>query len=724
MRVLALMRGAMGSGKSTWIKNNNLEQYTLSPDQIRLMFQTPVLTENGGTAISMKNDKQVWKFMFDLLEERMKRGEFTIIDATHSKARDVQQYKSLVQMYKYRVFVIDFTDIPIEVAKKQNKMRPEYKHVPEAAIDNVYSRFETQTPSNWAKTVKPEEFLDTVKYKVIDLSQWKKVHHIGDVHGCHDVLLEYFDGGLKDDELYIFVGDFVDRGIQNAEVMEFLFSIMDRDNVIFLEGNHEIHLYDYAKGNKIKSKEFFKYTMKQLDDAKINKKKIRMFYRKLRQVAYYTYHDKTIIVTHGGISTVPEFLFVSTQELIKGVGDYNTDIDKAFSENVKETNVYQIHGHRNIQDNPVYAAEKSFNLEGGVERGGCLRTVTLDENGFTTYEIKNKTYSERMKKIKKDVKIETNADFLDMLRNNDLIQEKEMGRGSNISSFNFKNKVFYDKLWDEQTVKARGLFVNTETNEILIRSYDKYFNINEREETKLQILKQNLTFPVDIYLKENGYLGLCGYDSSTDQLILASKSTTKGEFAEWFSDMFYDSVSEEKIRKIKDFLRDTNTTLVFEVIEPEKDPHIIKYNKRQLVLLDIVHRMVEYKKFGYIELLDTAEKLGFTAKTKTTQFSSWQDLYRWYERVSSDSSIKVEGYVLEDSDGFMTKIKLPYYNFWKSMRYLKEKLHTKQPNYSTAMLTTPLANEFHAFMKEKDQEELKQRDIISLREEFYDNKEG
>lgn len=34
-------------------------------------------------------------------------------------------------------------------------------------------------------------------------------------------------GGIKDDEMYIFVGDYIDRGIENAEVIAFLMSIKD-----------------------------------------------------------------------------------------------------------------------------------------------------------------------------------------------------------------------------------------------------------------------------------------------------------------------------------------------------------------------------------------------------------------------------------------------------------------------------------------------------------------
>lgn len=74
------------------------------------------------------------------------------------------------------------------------------------------------------------------------------IHHIGDIHGCNTALQEYLaaEGGMKDDELYIFVGDYIDRGLQNAEVVKFLLSVMDRKNVLLLEGNHEKNLWLWA----------------------------------------------------------------------------------------------------------------------------------------------------------------------------------------------------------------------------------------------------------------------------------------------------------------------------------------------------------------------------------------------------------------------------------------------------------------------------------------------
>ena len=87
MRTLLLMRGAPGVGKSTFIEKNNLKKYTLCADEIRLLIQTPVMQTNGSFAISQNNDNKVWSTLFSILEDRMQRGEFTVIDATNSKTK-------------------------------------------------------------------------------------------------------------------------------------------------------------------------------------------------------------------------------------------------------------------------------------------------------------------------------------------------------------------------------------------------------------------------------------------------------------------------------------------------------------------------------------------------------------------------------------------------------------------------------------------------------------
>lgn len=225
MRVLLLLRGSAGCGKSTWIEQNGLKPYALSADDIRLLCQSPVLQPDGTVGISQSNDKTVWKTLFNLLEIRMQKGEFTVIDTTNSKTSEINRYKQMCETYRYRMYCVDFTDIPIDEVKRRNASREELKRVPDAAIDKMYSRFKTQKIPSGIKVIKPDK-LDSIWMKLFDLSEYKKIHHIGDVHGCHTALKKYIDdnGGIKDDEFYIFCGDYVDRGIENADVIKYLIS--------------------------------------------------------------------------------------------------------------------------------------------------------------------------------------------------------------------------------------------------------------------------------------------------------------------------------------------------------------------------------------------------------------------------------------------------------------------------------------------------------------------
>jgi len=140
VRTLVILRGAPGAGKTTWIKEHHLEPYTLSPDDLRVYCSSLEMQPTGELKISQnrENESMTWEVLFKILEYRMSRGEFTVIDATASKTKDIQQYKNLASSYRYRMYCVDFTDVPLETCIAQNKMRPEYKQVPQKAIENIY----------------------------------------------------------------------------------------------------------------------------------------------------------------------------------------------------------------------------------------------------------------------------------------------------------------------------------------------------------------------------------------------------------------------------------------------------------------------------------------------------------------------------------------------------------------------------------------------------------
>jgi predicted kinase len=110
MRVLVLMRGLPGSGKSTWIKDNGLEAYSLSADNLRLFYQAPQQCPDGTYTISQENNKPVWELILQVLEQRMSRGDFTVIGACHVKPSDFSKYRQLANIVNWpKTTVIECT---------------------------------------------------------------------------------------------------------------------------------------------------------------------------------------------------------------------------------------------------------------------------------------------------------------------------------------------------------------------------------------------------------------------------------------------------------------------------------------------------------------------------------------------------------------------------------------------------------------------------------------
>lgn len=731
MRTLVILRGAPGAGKSTWIKNHNLEPYTLSPDNLRILCSTYDFKADGtfATAGNMQTEQQTWKILFELLEYRMTRGEFTVIDATASKTRDINQYKELADQYRYRMYCVDFSTVPLEVCLQQNKMRPVEKWVPEKSIENIYARFATQKVPTGVQIIKPEDF-DLILEKPFDLSDYKKVVFVGDIHGCYSTLMQYFNTNFSDDAAYIFLGDYIDRGNENVETVKFLSSIMDKKNVCLLEGNHERWLRSYGNSAPSKSKEFEDKTRRQFEVGGFTDRDSRMLYRKLRQFSHFTYNGLDVLACHGGIPHMNKnLLYIPADYFIKGVGTYNEYVDIAETwMNQTAENQFLVHGHRNTGGHPAQIADRVFNLEGSVEFGGELRIVELDSNlNWTTIEIPD------CQPVTEDLIAETRAvdtieQAIDYLENNPFVQAKAIG--DYIVSYNFTRQAFFKGNWNKQTILARGLFLDTEYKAIMARSYEKFFKINEVHETELAALRDRLVFPVKAWVKENGFLGIVSYNYKKDDLFVASKSTNQGDYVGYFRKLLA-PYYKETLEYVRDMHNaGTPVSLVFEVIDVEKDPHIIKYTDSHIVLLDIIENVLNYKCKDENTLLAVAERIGCQVKEKAFVLKDWEAFKDLYTIVQDEefqyNDAFIEGFVFEDAAGFMTKCKTGFYNLWKKLRGVADQTLRCGHISRTGMLTSSIENYFYGYCRElfntdRDPETKTypyKTDIINLRDKF------
>lgn len=689
-----------------------------------MLVESPVLdATTNHRVISQKNDGYVWSLLFELLERRMQNGEFVVVDATHSKSSDFSKYNNLCEKYRYRKYYVDFSNVPIEECKRRNLLRPDYKQVPEGVIDKIYSRLKTQGKTSGWKEIDKNDIWKDIGLKLFDMNQYNRIEVFGDIHGCYEPLKEYFEKyPYNENNMYIFCGDYIDRGIQNKETLEFLIELSEKQNTLFLEGNHEkwLNYYSIDEMENIKSLTFIAKTIPEIID--INKCKIRKFYKRIGQIAYFTFGNQKYIITHGGLNYIPkELQTIATKQLICGVGDYSDDIDAIFASNYTDT--IQIHGHRNTFeiDN---VDEKSYNLEGKVEFGKDLKILQLFKTEKPKMiKIKNNTFGEITKvnlfgqiiyAIDGECKTKLNdkSNIIEQLRGSRDI--KEIKLQENISSFNFTHNAFYNKKWNDLTCKARGLFIDTAKNKVVARGYEKFFNINEREETKIEHLIVKFKDKITCYKKENGFLGIMSWVNG--KLFLASKSTNTGDFANYFKNI-YENSNINKV-ELENYLKNNDVSLTFEVIDTANDPHIIKYDESKIVLLDIIHNKYEFEREPYEKVQELSKLINCECKTIYKEFTNSKDFFKWYMENTDEFDLSkndIEGVVIESSN-IMTKLKFPYYNFWKLMRRIKEQVKNNS-NVNLAKLYNDTANYFYDWLKKQDKELLKQ-DIITLREKF------
>jgi serine/threonine protein phosphatase 1 len=123
----------------------------------------------------------------------------------------------------------------------------------------------------------------------------ERLFAIGDIHGCFDSLRELIENRIairKTDKL-VFLGDYIDRGNQSREVIDYIIELKNKDfDIVALIGNHESMLLDaldndmflpewFQNGGYETMRSFGINSIKQLDQVYIEFFKGLQFYYSL-----------------------------------------------------------------------------------------------------------------------------------------------------------------------------------------------------------------------------------------------------------------------------------------------------------------------------------------------------------------------------------------------------------------------------------------------------------
>lgn len=316
---------------------------------------------------------------------------------------------------------------------------------------------------------------------------------------------------------------------------------------------------------------------------------------------------------------------------------------------------------------------------------------------------------------------------LENMLNSEYIRVKELG--NDIVSLNFTRNAFQDGIWNDETIKARGLFINKVDGDIVARSYNKFFQYDEKPETK-DYVDNHLVYPLYISNKFNGFLGIISVYN--DEFFIATKSTNEGEYCEYFKEILNNTLfaNEEDKNELFNILKEHHCTATFEVMDMVNDQHIV-YEENPLALLDFIPNTLDINGIDKdVELSETLKnKLNIKsiviAKNKVINTKEELDGF-----LNMTEEEELEGAVITDSNGFMWKYKTNFYRFWKTERnqlgrLLKDK-EVKGSNRLNSEKAQTAEQDFinflQDFLKDKTVEEkeelLNTKSIIWFREKY------
>lgn len=354
--------------------------------------------------------------------------------------------------------------------------------------------------------------------------------------------------------------------------------------------------------------------------------------------------DKSFFISHAGLEPLVYYHgdtgLVNENDLVMGIsGDdedpYNRDVDKAIEEfsNHHDADVIQIHGHRNNFDHFDDCAN-AYNLT----KDGYFRWVDIDvkTGQVTPHEIKSIDGAKLQQTLDDDPDV------------------KNVELDDGIIANNFTREAFENNRWTPTTTNARGLF--TRNDEVIGRGFKKFFEVGQTPDSTLA----SLGYPVKAYVKHNGFLAIVFYDRENHVIRAYSKGGGE-KYSELAAKELLKLVGIDKFGEFYSHQKNYNKSVLFEIVVPIKDPHIVKYDKAHAYPLAVIQNdmngRVDLKSAE--EFWDIDRWLAFTADDEK-ELKTYIDLWE-------HNNPTLEGLVLYGQNK-MLKYKTKFYHKAKELR--------------------------------------------------------
>ncbi|KAJ3192571.1 hypothetical protein HK101_006310 [Irineochytrium annulatum] len=231
---------------------------------------------------------------------------------------------------------------------------------------------------------------------------------------------------------------------------------------------------------------------------------------------------------------------------------------------------------------------------------------------------------------------------------------------------------------------ARGLFVRQNkkgANEIVVRGYDKFFNVGETTWTSRDNLRARTVGPYEVTVKENGCIIFISQVEG--EILVTSKHAVQVHAAkgmEWLERHLKDAGSNKE--ELAAFLKEHDVTAVFELADDDFEEHILEYpeGKRGLYLHGINENKPYFETWPSAKVQDFATRFGVFVVDYLT-FDTFDEVMKFTGECGETGSYggrAVEGFVVRCRSGhegktmpvfFKIKYEEPYlmYREWREV---------------------------------------------------------
>ncbi len=207
----------------------------------------------------------------------------------------------------------------------------------------------------------------------------KRTFAVGDIHGCLDKLEDLMARiSPGRDDLVVFLGDYIDRGVKSVEVVDYLRGLASEVPCIFLRGNHEHMFLEFLEFGANKTLYFANGGMKTIESYLAGEPftshtklvhKLSEEHRDFYAGMKWYYEDRDYIYVHAGIRPGIHMRHQDRSDLIW--------IRDEFIFSPTETKKKVIFGHTPFA-RPMVKDDK-IGIDTGAVYGGVLTAVQLPQ---------------------------------------------------------------------------------------------------------------------------------------------------------------------------------------------------------------------------------------------------------------------------------------------------------------------------------------------------------